>query len=53
MGYVGPCPPQGDGPHRYQCHLLALSIEHLPLKPQSRRVEIEQAARVHCSTRLS
>jgi Raf kinase inhibitor-like YbhB/YbcL family protein len=31
-GYGGPCPPQGDKPHRYVFTLYALKLEQLPLK---------------------
>src|SRR5262249_40355002 len=31
MGYVGPCPPQGDKPHRYLITLYALKIDKVPL----------------------
>jgi Raf kinase inhibitor-like YbhB/YbcL family protein len=31
-GYGGPCPPRGHGPHHYHFQLLALSIDHLPLR---------------------
>lgn len=30
-GYGGPCPPQGDMPHRYQITVYALKTEKLPL----------------------
>lgn len=34
-GYGGPCPPQGDKPHRYIFTLYALKLEQLPLKGDS------------------
>jgi Raf kinase inhibitor-like YbhB/YbcL family protein len=34
-GYGGPCPPQGDRPHRYIFTLYALKLEQLPLKGDS------------------
>jgi phosphatidylethanolamine-binding protein (PEBP) family uncharacterized protein len=42
-GYGGPCPPRGHGPHHYHFRLLALSIDHLPLRkdPSCRDVERE------------
>jgi Raf kinase inhibitor-like YbhB/YbcL family protein len=30
-GYVGPCPPQGDHPHRYLFTLFAVGVEQLPV----------------------
>lgn len=30
-GYGGPCPPQGDKPHRYQFTVYALKVDKLPL----------------------
>jgi Raf kinase inhibitor-like YbhB/YbcL family protein len=34
-GYGGPCPPQGDKPHRYIFTIYALKLEQLPLKGDS------------------
>ena len=48
VGYSGPCPPRGHGRHRYRFHLLALSVEKLPLdRPACRTVERD--ARRHLS----
>jgi len=43
IGYGGPCPPRGRGPHHYHFRLLALSVVHLSLgsKPYCRDVERE------------
>jgi Raf kinase inhibitor-like YbhB/YbcL family protein len=32
VGYGGPCPPEGDAPHRYQFMVFALSVEKLSLE---------------------
>ncbi|HZS12662.1 MAG TPA: YbhB/YbcL family Raf kinase inhibitor-like protein [Nitrospirales bacterium] len=34
-GYGGPCPPQGDKPHRYVFTVYALKTESLPLKGEA------------------
>ncbi|WP_036264644.1 YbhB/YbcL family Raf kinase inhibitor-like protein [Methylocapsa aurea] len=47
LGYGGPCPPQRHGPHRYQFCLLALSVDHLPLRKGSSCREVEREARKH------
>lgn len=31
-GYCGPCPPQGDKPHRFIFTVFALKVDQLPLK---------------------
>ncbi|OWJ67333.1 YbhB/YbcL family Raf kinase inhibitor-like protein [Inquilinus limosus] len=33
--YGGPCPPQGDKPHRYIFTVHALSVDRLPADPQA------------------
>ena len=30
-GYGGPCPPSGDGPHRYAFSIYAVSVRHLAI----------------------
>ncbi|MBF0180379.1 MAG: YbhB/YbcL family Raf kinase inhibitor-like protein [Magnetococcales bacterium] len=32
-GWGGPCPPQGDKPHRYHFTIHALKLEKLPVQP--------------------
>lgn len=34
-GYGGPCPPEGDKPHRYIFTVHALKVEELPLKEEA------------------
>ncbi len=34
-GYGGPCPPQGDKPHRYIFTVHALKVDQLPLKAEA------------------
>lgn len=43
IGYGGPCPPRGHGPHRYRFKLYALSIDKLggPANPKVEDVERE------------
>jgi Raf kinase inhibitor-like YbhB/YbcL family protein len=31
-GYIGPCPPQGDHPHRYFFTVFAVGVETLPVQ---------------------
>jgi Raf kinase inhibitor-like YbhB/YbcL family protein len=40
-GYGGPCPPKGHGSHHYRFRLIALSVDHMPLRknPSCRDVE--------------
>ena len=46
-GYGGPCPPRGHGPHHYHFRLLALSIDHLPLRKDPSCRDVERDARKH------
>ena len=45
QGYDGPCPPRGGGSHRYFFRLLALSVEHLPLKKHPSCASVAEAAK--------
>jgi Raf kinase inhibitor-like YbhB/YbcL family protein len=45
-GYGGPCPPAGDGAHRYQHELFALDTM-LDLEPESSRDQLEDAMEGH------
>ena len=43
VGYGGPCPPQGDKPHRYVFTLHALSVNSLNLQGGATKGEVENA----------
>jgi Raf kinase inhibitor-like YbhB/YbcL family protein len=45
VGYGGPCPPHGHGPHHYHFRLLALSTDHLRAKANTSCRDIEGEAR--------
>ncbi len=45
-GYGGPCPPPGDGAHRYLHELFALDTE-LDLEPSASREQLEDAMEGH------
>jgi len=47
VGYGGPCPPRGHGPHRYTFTLHALDIASLKLKTGAGRREMETALPGH------
>jgi hypothetical protein len=47
LGYGGPCPPHGHGPHHYHFHLLALSVDHLGVRSKPSCQEVERQARRH------
>jgi Raf kinase inhibitor-like YbhB/YbcL family protein len=47
LGYGGPCPPKGHGPHRYFFRLFALDLATLPVKPGAKRKELAEAMRHH------
>jgi len=47
VGYGGPCPPPGDGPHRYFFTLYALDVESLGLSEGASRDQVEQALKDH------
>jgi Raf kinase inhibitor-like YbhB/YbcL family protein len=46
-GYGGPCPPRGNGPHRYFLKLYALDVDALNLKAGVSRREVETAMKTH------
>lgn len=47
VGYGGPCPPRGHGPHRYNFILKALDIPALGLPGGARKSDIERATLGH------
>jgi Raf kinase inhibitor-like YbhB/YbcL family protein len=47
LGYGGPCPPKGHGPHRYFFRLFAVDLATLPVKPGARRRELAAAIHTH------
>ena len=47
LGYNGPCPPRGHGPHRYFFKLYALDVPSLKLSACARRAQLDKAMRGH------
>ncbi len=47
LGYGGPCPPKGHGPHRYYFRLYALDAETLGLAEGARRGALDAALQGH------
>jgi Raf kinase inhibitor-like YbhB/YbcL family protein len=47
VGYGGPCPPRGHGPHRYIFTLYALDVASLMIPAERPRGEIESAMAGH------
>ncbi len=47
LGYGGPCPPKGHGPHRYIFKLYALSVHTLGLPSGVNRQELLHAVKGH------
>ena len=45
--YGGPCPPKGNGPHRYFFRLYALDTPALAVRAGARRKELERALQPH------
>ena len=43
LGYGGPCPPKGHGPHRYFFKLHALNVASLGIKAGVTRPELDRA----------
>jgi Raf kinase inhibitor-like YbhB/YbcL family protein len=47
IGYSGPCPPKGHGPHHYRFKLYALDIDKLGGAANPRVEDVERAAKKH------
>jgi Raf kinase inhibitor-like YbhB/YbcL family protein len=47
LGYGGPCPPKGHGPHRYFFRLYALDTETLGLPAGASRENLEHTLKAH------
>jgi Raf kinase inhibitor-like YbhB/YbcL family protein len=47
LGYGGPCPPTGHGPHRYFFRLYAVAAPSLGLAAGARRAEVDNALKGH------
>jgi Raf kinase inhibitor-like YbhB/YbcL family protein len=47
VGYGGPCPPKGHGPHHYHFKLFALDVEQLDVGSGAKVADVEQAASRH------
>ena len=47
IGYMGPCPPKGDGLHHYRFKLYALDVAALNLPPNSKIEQVEAKAQMH------
>jgi len=51
-GYGGPCPPPGDGKHRYLFKLFALDRESLNLSKGASRADVERAMDGHVLSQI-
>jgi Raf kinase inhibitor-like YbhB/YbcL family protein len=47
LGYGGPCPPKGHGPHHYHFKLFALDTERMELGSNPKVADVENAALRH------
>jgi hypothetical protein len=46
-GYGGPCPPKGNGAHRYSFRLSALDVPSVGLPRGAKRAEVTEAVKGH------
>lgn len=47
LGYGGPCPPKGHGPHRYYFRLFALDVPALQIASGPKRAVLDRAMKPH------
>lgn len=47
VGYGGPCPPEGHGPHRYRFKLYALDVDGLTVPADAKVEQVEEQAKRH------
>jgi hypothetical protein len=47
LGYGGPCPPKGHGPHRYFFRIYALDLNTVGLPAGAQRAELEKKMKGH------
>ena len=47
VGYGGPCPPRGHGPHRYRFQLLALNVAKLEAGAKPTIAQVLERAETH------
>jgi Raf kinase inhibitor-like YbhB/YbcL family protein len=47
LGYGGPCPPKGHGPHRYFFKLFALDVASVGLSAGAKRAALDRAMARH------
>jgi Raf kinase inhibitor-like YbhB/YbcL family protein len=47
LGYGGPCPPKGHGPHHYHFRLFALNVDRLQVGASAKVADVERAATAH------
>jgi phosphatidylethanolamine-binding protein (PEBP) family uncharacterized protein len=44
VGYGGPCPPRGHGPHHYHFRLYSINRPTLDLRPPATALDVSRAA---------